>query len=429
MWGNVKLSNILFITVGGSPEPVVKAIQSFKPNLIYFIVTDHTNHNRGSIDLVGEDEYLDFEKKKQPTIPKRLSLKNEQYTKIIVDADDPFDVYEKVSPLVEEHLQKFDQVHLDCTGGTKPMSVGLAYINSEYPNTNLSFITGQRFDLVKVISGMERVKRFSKNKVFINRQIKNSKTLIGNRDYYGAYQLLWHLTTEFQIEDDNHFDRLYYLSQGFDAWDKFQYERASLYISRYKDDDIIKPYNAILQQLINIEKLVKNWTPETRIPTHNGFILVYDLLYNAERKAAAKYYDDAVSRVYRALEMYEQFALFTNNPPLNTSDLDVNKLPENIQSDYENSDGKKVQLGLQKGYDLLEKLDHPIGKVWASYKKKILDTLKFRNHSYFAHGYNPVTDENYESMKNVVWEFIYECDKAMGFRSTIRDYLQLPDNF
>lgn len=423
------MSRILFVTVGGSPDPIIKAVESFKPKYTYFIVTDHKEYNKGSIETVIGDEYTDSDGKKRPTISKKLELRNDQFEAIIVESDNPFDVYEKVAPKVEEHLDHSDLVHLDCTGGTKSMSVGLAYINTEYPKTKLSIITGPRLNLVKVSSGMERVKRFSKNAVYIKRQIKSSEMLIAKRDYHAAYKVLDYLTTEGHIEDDADFDKLYFLSQGFDAWDKFQYENALQYIERYKNDEKIKPYNAVLKQLINIEKLVKPWRPGNKIPTPNGFILVYDLLYNAERKAEANSFDDAVSRLYRALEMYEQFAFFTNDPALNTSDLDVSLLPEDIRTAYTREEDKKVVIGLSTGYNLLARLDHPVGKVWTSHKNAILDALQFRNHSYFAHGFNPVTEEDYKTMKQVVWEFIYECDQAMKFRSTVHDYLQLPNKF
>lgn len=418
------MATILFATVGGSAPPVIKSLESFRPQLTYFIVSDNTDMTKGSIDVVVGDYYIDFKGNKCETITKNLGLTEEQYKLIIVDPDNPFDVYEKVAPYVEEHIKKEDRINIDCTGGTKSMSVGLGYVNLEYPETHLCIITGPRLDLVKVISG-ERVKKFNQNKVYYERQIKSSETLIADRDYNAAYRVLEKLSIEMSIEDDSTFNRLYYLSQGFDAWDKFQYEKALFYIERFKDDELIKPYNAMLKQLINIEKLAKNFTPETKIPTHNGYILVYDLVYNAERKASANYFDDAVSRLYRALEMYEQFAHFTNEPRINTGDLDVNVLPEHIREAYKDT----KEIGLHRSYDLLESLGHPIGQVWAKYKFKVLDTLKFRNYSYFAHGFNPVTKENFEAMRNVVWDFISECDVAMGFRTTVKDYLQLPNKF
>lgn len=423
------MSTVLFISVGYSHAPIIKAIENFKPNLIYFVASAHEDKTIGTIRFVEGEFYRDGDGNQKPTIPKQLSLTQDHYKNITVDADDPYDTFEKVAPFVEKHLKLDDRVHIDCTSGTKSMSIGLSYIHTEYPKTELSIVTGPRFDSVKVISGMEKVKRFSNNTVYYKRQIRRSKKLIAQRDYHAAYQILDDLTTNAQIDNNQEFDQLYYLSQGFDLWDKFQYKKAANFIELYKSHDTIKPYNAILKQLIHIESLVQDWKPENRIPTHNGFILVYDLVYNAERKAAANYFDDAVSRLYRALEMYEQFALFTNEPKLNTADLDIQLLPKKIRTSYKNENKMKITIDLTRSYDLLKQLSHPIGEIWATYRGKILDILLVRNSSYFAHGFRPVTKEDYEEMKSIVWEFIYQCDQAMGFRATINDYKQLPNKF
>lgn len=423
------MSTVLFVSVGYSHAPIMKAIENFKPELTYFVVSEDQEKTSGTIHLVEGEAYKDSNGNRTPTIPNKLSLKKDQYKIIAVDADNPYDTYEKVSPFVEKHLNYKDTVQIDCTSGTKSMSIGLSYINTEYPKTELSIVTGPRFDSVKVISGMEKVKRFSNNTVYYTRQIRRSKDFIAKQEYHAAYQILDNLTTNLHIDDNEEFDQLYYLSKGFDYWDKFQYKTAANYLRLYKDNEMIKPYNATLQQLIKIENLVQFWSPENNIPTHNGFILVYDLIYNAERKAKANYYDDAVSRLYRALEMYEQFALFTNEPKLNTAELDIQLLPEEIRQKFQFQNKKKITIDLTRSYNLLQKLKHPIGNVWDSYSRKIIDILQVRNSSYFAHGFRPVTKEDYEKMKIIVWEFIYECDKAMGFRSTIYDYKQLPNKF
>ena len=62
--------------------------------------------------------------------------------------------------------------------------------------------------------------------------------------------------------------------------------------------------------------------------------MVHDILRNAERRLEKKEYDDAVGRIYRALELIAQICLLYKYPPIFTSDVKVDKLPIEIQEKY-----------------------------------------------------------------------------------------------
>jgi CRISPR-associated protein (TIGR02710 family) len=142
---------------------------------------------------------------------------------------------------------------------------------------------------------------------------------------------------------------------------------------------------------------------------------VYDLIRNAERRARMEQFDDSVARLYRATELYAQFAL--NRRGIHTSDITEEtlvQLPEEHRKRLEQKrdPGGKLAIGLFEGYELLSGLQEPIGQVWETYKARIHDVIRYRNLSWLAHGFEPVTRDQYERFRGVLTEFIEKCDEA-----------------
>lgn len=426
---------VLFVTVGGSDKPIVTSINKNLPDFVYFLATKDTDTHPGSMHTVDGEGLVckdTITGEERLSIVSQTQLTKEQYQILLVESDDPYYTYGVAEKEIAKHLSNDDKVIIDYTGGTKSMSVGLATAGMEHHECEISIVTGIRKDLVKVKDGMERITKLPSNSVYIQRQKKLAKKLISQRDYDSAIQVLDELSFQTYIEDEQQFNRIYYLTKAFSLWDKFQYEQASVHIELYKNDEKIKPYNALINKLKNTIKWFDEWKPESKNPPGPGFILVYDLLANAERKASHNLYDDAISRIYRAVEMYEQFCLMTGKIKMNTSNIDVTLLPQEHVEYYEskrNLRNKKIQIGLEEGFRLLKILNHPVGDVWAKWENKLKNELQKRNYSFLAHGNKPLTEKNYQEMKSVVWDFIDECDKAQDFKHGRKDYLQLPTEY
>jgi CRISPR-associated protein (TIGR02710 family) len=128
-------------------------------------------------------------------------------------------------------------------------------------------------------------------------------------------------------------------------------------------------------------------------------------LLNADRRATQNRYDDAVGRLYRALELLAQVRLWQKYQ-ICTGNLDVSKLPEDIKSDYKS----QGELGLLKSYQLLTQMSlEPIGELYQQHKQDIKKVLRKRNDSLFAHGFTPVTANDYTGMHQAIKNFIYQC--------------------
>ncbi|HHY73700.1 MAG TPA: TIGR02710 family CRISPR-associated protein [Bacillus bacterium] len=427
---------VLFVTVGGTDKPIVTSIIKNKPDLVYFFATETTVSNKGSKESVDGDGFVCEDNntgEKRVSIVAQTRLLPEKYKIIIVESDNPYNTYTLAVEKIIKHLHQNDYVIVDYTGGTKSMSVGLAIAGMEFPECDITIVAGIRKDLVKIRNGMERIEKLPTNSVFIQRQLRQSENLISKRSYNAAYHILDELSANNHIAQKQQFNRLYYLAKAFDEWDKFNYHSAVDYIEMFKkDDEFINSYNSLVKKLAKTVEWFEDWKPESKNPPGLGFILVYDLLNNAERKAEHRQYDDAIARVYRAVEMYEQFSLMTGEIKLNTSDIDVSLLPEQYVDYYEKkrSDrNKKIQIGLEEGYRLLSYLNHPVGEVWKNWEAKLRNVLQKRNYSYLAHGNKPLYESDYNEMKNVIWPFINECDQALNFKQGFKDYQQLPTKF
>ncbi|HIE31816.1 MAG TPA: TIGR02710 family CRISPR-associated protein, partial [Methanosarcinales archaeon] len=134
-------------------------------------------------------------------------------------------------------------------------------------------------------------------------------------------------------------------------------------------------------------------------PKGHGYELVEDLLLNSERRASQGRYDDAVGRLYRALELLVQIRLKLQYG-IKTDDVDVKKIPQEYREEYEPKNDmkdRKNKIGLKESYELLAKLndDDPLAKIYLSRKSELIGLLEVRNLSIFAHGFRPITKEEY----------------------------------
>jgi CRISPR-associated protein (TIGR02710 family) len=162
-------------------------------------------------------------------------------------------------------------------------------------------------------------------------------------------------------------------------------------------------------------------------------VQVEDLLLNAERRAQQQRFDDAVGRMYRALELTAQTWLHLKHG-LNTSDLDVAHLPEPLKSDWERlatPDGK-LQIGLWKAWELIAAFpDDPLGHLFAQQRSAIRDFLQMRNLSLFAHGTQPVAQAEYQQKVPGVAAWIRTAIRTASAARKLRvvELPQLPTNF
>jgi hypothetical protein len=346
----------------------------------------------------------------------QTGLKRDQYS--IVELTDPDSLnlgYAEIKArLIEAAAARGDWRKIaDYTGGTKTMTAALVLAAIEL-GWELSLVKGARTDLVQVVPGTEIAGLVNTWEVRARQQAALAQNLFNSHAYASAGATLESLLQlgPLSLPAQRSLRTWVGLCRGFDAWDRFDHQRAA---------HLLRPYQSqIVPQWIFLKQLTGGMAG-------SGYEAVSDLLLNAERRASRGRFDDAVARLYRALEMLAQLRLASREPPLSTSRLEVEKLPAGLRAVYRRRASQdqagEIRLGLLEAYRLLQLLGDPLGAVFAAEQAQLLAVLEKRNHSILAHGLQPVNREAYLEVSALVESFI---DGAFAAIKVARAGVQFP---
>jgi CRISPR-associated protein (TIGR02710 family) len=312
-------------------------------------------------------------------------------------------------------LQKWgvdnDELVVDYTGGTKTMSVAitLATIEGSSVYSYVGGVERSKDGVGVVIDGKEKMWFLDNpwNEIaFMAR--KEAYILFNKARYASAYEVFNEVGKKVSENHKPFFMALKDMANGYDLWDRFKHKEArnKLYSCR----DIIKTYSIGDKKVENlVTVLLQNISFLDKLKD-NEELLHYDLIANAMRRAGLENkYDDAVARLYRAIEAIAQCRLKSSHR-INSSDVDENLIPEDIRIEYVtkylDDKDKKIKLGLYASYELLKELNDPLGKSFFEiYEKEVRGLLDIRNSSILAHGFNSVKAETYERLLDVILTF------------------------
>jgi len=280
---------------------------------------------------------------------------------------------------------------------------------------------GPRVDLVKVKGGDVPI-LVNKWEVFADHIMNAIKESLSRYDYAEAAELASDvLKRPLSEERQNRFQRIYTLARAFEAWDRFYHEEAYKLLEPYAKD--------FVKHKIALERILG------RSKKTSGYEKVGDLIRNAERRAVQSRYDDAVARLYRALELFAQLRLkqilLTEEAEKEGAGegfkLPLDSLPEGLRDKYRSYAEKGIlKIGLIQDYKLLSDLKDPVGLLFQKYKEKMLDTLRRRNYSILAHGLSPLREIEYNDVRGTINGFI---EKAAAELKVDFRVPQLPREF
>ncbi len=411
---------ILALTVGGSCAPIVKAIEDYAPTYVCFFAS---TGSRGSARQVeGEGKPCGRGDDKRPAIVSQVGLDSDHYEIVRVETPDDLSY---LYGLMLEHMRHLESRYgqaeyiADYTGGTKSMGAALV-LAAIQRGWQLSLVTGQRTNLVQVAPGTEIAEMINTASVRARQQMEMARALFNDYAYKSAEAVLSELSHS-GIPDHSlreQIRRRVTLCRGFDAWDKFDHERAY---------QILK---TVQSMLVPQWKALKRIYRQRQAEAEPGYELVLDLIRNAERRQARGRYDDAVARLYRALELLAQTRLRLRKPPLNSSNLDVALLPADLREQYEarrDADGK-IRLGLHQDYELLRELGDPLGEVYARHGHHLLNALSKRNNSILAHGITPIADTDCHDMLKLVREFVEQALTTLKVRASVPQFPHMQED-
>ena len=445
---------VLILTVGGSDEPLVSSIKHNKPDFIYFLCSDDTpgSSHLGSyytVDGPGKPcgQVCTCQScgaptgETRPSIAAQLGLEPEQYTIVRISRFDNINnCYLEASRIIWKERAKDPYVEIlaDYTGGTKSMTAGLAAAAMDDGKVTLCVVSGRRLDLQKVESGTQSARLIDNTPVMVEKKLQLLQVLWQGYHYQSCLSLLKEIKAK-PIYDDNLYDRLEkirYLCEAYEAWDRFDHSKA-YDIFKQEKDSVPKRYVQFLGRIIKSKtiwaELLKEESRAAAATGYRGrhhlltFDPVFDLILNSRRRIAQGRYDDAVARLYRALEMFGQLNLLRWDEPLHTGNLNIAKLPTHLQGEYaalrEPRTGT-IDLGLIQNYTLLARLETPVGKIFERYKSTMLSHLQKRNNSLMAHGITPVDEPACREMLEFVEWFVDACCEGIKEKSRFDASLQ-----
>ncbi len=125
-----------------------------------------------------------------------------------------------------------------------------------------------------------------------------------------------------------------------------------------------------------------------------------DLLADAKRRRDEGRIDDAVARLYRAIEAIGQVALKEDHGVESTEKVPLDKVPESLRATWA-ARAKKftVALGLQDDYALLQALGHPLGQKFQGAGLSGKESLLVRrNQSILAQGFTTVSPAVFDTL-------------------------------
>lgn len=421
----------LILTVGGSPEPLIYSIkrEDFRPDLIYFIPSEDTKEIVDKIisEIPYEFEYKCAEVEDEESLEKS---------------------FKKASEVIKGLLKEDYEIRADFTGGTKVMTAGLVLastsidkdIEQVYVGSKPGEESRDKEGVGRVITGFEKFKpQDNPYETYAFQEFVRGKNFFNTYQYESAIKNFE--GAESKLKDESLVElSIFYtkLVNFYQSWDKFnrkiETDEGKIKLEYYLNKEIINKcpkefYNDIKNPEDFIKQLENNLEfLKLKFNKNIGEGIKYylpDLLNNSYRKIEEGYYDDAVARLYRSIELIgqlelnklgiiDQEKLQSNNVfYINRKQFMIETIDhENIRYELEkwnnkgyNEKDKTFKLALSKTYHLLKLFDNEIGRKYFADKELENAVKSKRNNSILAHGLKPLDKDSAIDFYNRVFSY------------------------
>jgi CRISPR-associated protein (TIGR02710 family) len=418
---------ILVCTVGGSPEPIVKAIAARRPDRVVFLCTTREGETAGSdVQVLGPvpppppGREAGYDPR---PIPERAGLAPGSWEIVTVPADDPDTAFWRARELLRElHDREPDAaIAVDYTGGTKSMTAGLMLAAVADPRpVAIQFIGGARPDLVRVVSGTERPLSIAIDTILAERALADADRAFARFAYDEAAALLAPWAEPGLARRglpqvlEARLARAHGLARGFSAWDRFAHGEAL---------ELLRPLEqepAAARLLPPLERLAANASRTERADGRKRWLppedplLPLDIWRNACRRAAQGRFDDAIARAYRVVEATVQWILWTECR-IDTYRVARGQISSELFAELDRrGTGGALKVGLEQGLDIVR---HELREHWltnllgpkelnekkskqTSQMKRLIDWKESRNQSILNHGFEPLGAGEWEAVRD-----------------------------
>ncbi len=405
---------LLICTVGGTPEPLVKALLHWQPQRVLFVPSEQT---RAQVDAVLR-AFADAAG--QPLSPGQYAIR------AVPDAEDLVGCVQSMRTLdaeVADWLARGGEnyrVVVDFTAGTKCMSAALALVARRW-QCHYSYVGGERRtkEGVGVVeTGTERVVHTANPWDALGYQAVEDAITVFNHGGYAAAaaQLDRAIKAADRPDVRRELSTLKAVIDAYAAWDRFDHKGAK---SRF--DDALKNRNDLsacfpaerAAALVGRLERHRLRVAELALQTEPAIEWVVDLLHNADRRAAERRFDDAVARLYRAFEALAQVRLREKWGIPDTKAVSLAQLPDALRTQWANRgrDGRAFMLALQDAYRVLLEFDDAVGRAFVTLglAEDTRSPLVARNSSILAHGFQPVSRSAYQQLERCIGSLLAEA--------------------
>ncbi|MEW6141531.1 MAG: TIGR02710 family CRISPR-associated CARF protein [Chloroflexota bacterium] len=419
---------ILIATVGGKPQPIRQSIIQNRPDKIWFICSDDAESTRGSYTQIEE-----IIKGLPHPLPTYEVVKLKELDNVCV-------CHETSSELINRVRKDYPaaEITADFSGGTKPMTAGLAIAATGHSDIRLSFVSGTRADLRQVVPGTESVRLLLPTSILLERYRELAGAAFKRFDYASAVDICRMALAIPGIDSRGSANFQYWLTLAlaYRAWDDFDHTGAWRLLSllkRYEPKQCAFLEAVIWSRRVLAPDYGKDLNGITARNKGHGYELVEDLIMNAKRSAEATRFDDSAARLYRATELLLQLRLKLAHG-IENGNVDTGLLPADLQSRYEQMRNYRgyIELALMKSLQLLvdlseAKINEPLGPLLKNRRNEIRNFIEKRNVSILAHGVSPIRQTDFQKMEAEVCGLVDTAFKTMKLKSCISP-VQLPSS-
>lgn len=398
----------LILSVGGSISPLIFSIKHHAPeNIIFFASKESETQIEEILTQIIQQE-----------------IKPKNHEKIItLSAEDLNICLSSLLTKLPEILSRWnvspEELIVDYTGGTKSMSSALVLATVE-GTTTFSYIGGKarnKDGLGVVIDGKEKMLRINNpwDELAIEEK-KKINLLFNSGRYYLAKETAERAKGKVSVKEKPFFEMISILIDSYRLWDSFEYAEARNKMGKAIHDLKMCCAKLDLSNHLSLllEHVRKNHEFLSQIESGKNQIL--DLLSNAKRRAENEArYDDAIVRIYRAIEKSAQMEL-KEKCNLDASDIKIELLPQSIKEEikqkYFNERKNKIQTPLYGSFHILKAIEKEKGEKGLGHrffeKERELNNsiIENRNLSIIVHGEKPLDKGKFERAWNSVLEFL-----------------------
>lgn len=372
------------LSLGGTPTPIIEALKRRPVECALFVVSDKSEPQ--------------VEQSVLPAIGYSLQWE-------CVRMDDPDDLnacYEQIRLALRSWLDRRrlrpEEAYFDLTGGTKPMSAALTLAAVEQI-PYYHYVSGDREKdgLGTVITGTERPVTGLNPWMRIAIRQRELATRLYEQGHVEAAAELLEEAAQIAPDKSETLKVFAGLCQVLSRLDLFEFKGLSNELSRLQPRlEISFEHHGdhhLIAWLHDLRTHLQALDSEHRRQQDYPRSLL-ELLANARRRRQQARYDDAVARLYRAVELFAQNRLYRafgakcGRIPLDSLDA---RLAADLRASFPDAliEGNRLQLGCAKAFAVLKHSpledDHRFPEVY----ERLKPALEKRNQSWLAHGTRP----------------------------------------